>query len=251
MNWYVCPAFCLLLFLPSSGLRADQALVAVATNFVASLERLRPEFEAASGHSLLLAGGSTGKLYAQIVRGAPFDVFVAADRERPRLLEESGHAVPGSRFTYARGRLALWSADSSLIGDDGTSSLREANFRTLAIANPETAPYGAAAVEVLEELGLYLSLRSRLVLGENVGQTFAFVATESAQVGLVALSNVLSWEGRGSLWRVPQELHSPIHQDVVVLTHGVSNPAALEFMNYLRSSEFQQSIRPLGYGAGS
>ena len=241
----------LLLCHPNSGLQAEEALVAVASNFVATLKRLQPEFEQAKDHKVHLVSGSTGKLYAQIVRGAPFDVFLAADQERPRLLEESGLTVPASRFTYARGRLVLWSADAHVVGEGGVTTLRTANFRNLAIANPQIAPYGTAAREVLGALGLLELLQARLVMGENVGQAFAFVATGNAEIGLVALSSVQQGEFGGSRWYVPKDLHSPIRQDAVLLAEGASNPAAREFMDYLNSEEFQRSILAFGYSAGS
>ncbi len=229
------------------GACAEEALVAVATNFVTTLETLLPEFEAANHHEVRIAGGSTGKLYAQILRGAPFDAFLAADQERPQRLEATGHALPGSRFTYARGRLALWSRDTQAIMGDGIAALSGAEFRKLAIANPRTAPYGAAAKEALEALGLLESLATRLVMGENVGQAYAFVATGSAELGLVALSGVLSHNPAGSRWDVPSDLHAPIRQDAVLLVRGESNPVARELFAYLRSPEVKKRISALGY----
>ena len=236
----------LLLGLPLDA-RAEEALVAVATNFVSTLETLLPEFAAASSHEVRIAGGSTGKLYAQILRGAPFDAFLAADQERPKLLEESGHAVAGSRFTYAQGRLALWSRDTRVLAGDGVAALRGSQFRNLAIANPRTAPYGVAARELLTALGLLESLESRLVMGENVGQAFAFVATGSAELGLVALSAVLNQNLKGSRWDVPSNLHSPIRQDGVLLVRGASNAAAMDLLAYLQTPETKKNISLLGY----
>lgn len=238
----------LLLGLPP-GARAEEAMVAVATNFVSTLETLLPEFAAASDHEIKVAGGSTGKLYAQILRGAPFDAFLAADQERPRLLEESGHAVPGSRFTYAQGRLALWSRDTNVLAEDGVAVLRGSQFRNIAIANPRTAPYGVAAREVLTALGLFESLESRLIVGENVGQAFAFVATGSAELGLVALSGVLNQKLTGSRWDVPSHLHAPIRQDGVLLVRGASNAAAMDLLAYLQTRETKKNIFLLGYDA--
>ncbi len=238
--------FGLLLGLPLDA-RAEEAMVAVATNFVSTLEALLSEFAAASDHEIRIAGGSTGRLYAQILRGAPFDAFLAADQERPRLLEESGHAVPGSRFTYAQGRLALWSRDTKVFAGDGVAALRDSQFRHLAIANPRTAPYGVAAREVLTALGLLASLESRLVMGENVGQAFAFVATGSAELGLVALSGVLNQNLKGSRWDVPSDLHAPVRQDAVLLVPGASNVAAKELLAYLQTPETKKRISILGY----
>ena len=241
--------FALLFALPLNA-RAEQALVAVATNFVSTLEALLPEFEAANDHEIRIAGGSTGKLYAQILRGAPFDAFLAADQERPKLLEAWGIAVPDSRFTYARGRLVLWSRDTQAFQTDGVETLRRARFRNLAIANPNTAPYGVAAREVLEALGLLASLESRLVMGENVGQAFAFVATESAELGLVALSGVLNQDFEGSRWDVPSELHTPIRQDGVLLVRGESNAAASDLLAYLQTPAAKHKISAFGYDLG-
>lgn len=236
-----------MLFALPPGARCEGAMVAVATNFVSTLETLLPELAAASDHEIQIAGGSTGKLYAQILRGAPFDVFLAADQERPALLEQTGHAVQGSRFTYALGRLTLWSRDTRIIAGDGVAALRRLKFRHLAVANFRTAPYGVAAREVLEALGLSESLESRLVMGENIGQAFAFVATGSAELGLVALSGVLSHSRKGSRWDVPSDLHAPIRQDAVLLVRGESNPAARELFAYLQRPEVKKRISALGY----
>ena len=225
----------------------EEALIAVATNFVPALEQLLPRFRASEAHQIRIAGGSTGKLYAQILRGAPYDAFLAADQERPQLLEESELGVKGSRFTYAHGRLALWSADPLMIGEDGVAVLRAAKFHRLAIANTRTAPYGSAAKQVLEGLGLYESLRSRLVMGDNVGQAFAFVATGSAEIGLVALSSVLQRSSGQSWWVVPKRLHAPIAQDAVLLAHGRSNLAAITLLKYLKRRDVQYRLASLGY----
>lgn len=236
----------LLIALPI-GVRAEQALVAVATNFVPTLEVLLPVFEASTQHEIRIAGGSTGKLYAQIVRGAPFDAFLAADQARPRRLEASGHAVPDSRITYAHGRLALWSGDAGLIGEDGAATLKGGHFRSLAIANPDTAPYGVAARHALKALGLLDRLEPHLVMGENVGQAFAFVATGNAEVGLVALSAALGPGASGNYWAVPRALHQPIRQDGVLLLRGESNRAARDLFAYLWSDKVQAKISAMGY----
>jgi molybdate transport system substrate-binding protein len=244
-----CLLAALLLALPAPA-NAAQALVAVAANFAVPLETLRATFERDSGHRLSVAIGSTGKLYAQIVHGAPFDVMLAADRERPRRLEAEGHAVAGSRLTYALGRLALWSRDVGRIGADGAAVLRAGKFRRLAMANPDLAPYGAAARQALMALGLYDALRSRIVLGENIGQTFAMVATGNAELGFVALSSLREPDNAagGSHWLVPAEFHEPIRQDAVLLVHGADNPAAQAFLAYLKSPAAQPLIVRFGYG---
>lgn len=230
---------------------AEVALVAVAANFAEVMERLEADFEAGSVHAITVTSGSTGKLYAQIRNGAPFDVLLAADQARPERLEAEGLAVRGSRFTYARGRLALWSADPDLVGSDGAATLRAGAFRRLAIANPDLAPYGAAARDSLQALGVWESVRERIVMGENVGQAHAMVATGNAELGLVAASYVASPRNRvaGSLWMVPESLHAPIRQDAVLLSRAEDNSAARDLLAYLRREDVRAVIREFGYGA--
>jgi molybdate transport system substrate-binding protein len=230
--------------------QAEEAIVAIAANFAEPMERLQAMFEEESGHTLTLVIGSTGKLYAQITNGAPFDVLLAADQERPARLVEEDQAVADSRFTYAVGRLALWSADPGLIGGGrGEAVLGGGDFGHLAIANPELAPYGKAAQQTLEALGLWDELSPKIVQGENIGQTFQMVATGNAELGFVALSYVLSERNAtpGSRWDVPVELHQPIRQDAVLLAHGADNPAAAGFLDFLRSPEAQAVIERFGY----
>lgn len=241
--------FCLLaMSLPSRGC-AGEALVAVAANFAEVLQQLEAEFERASGHELTVVSGSSGKLYAQISQGAPFDVLLAADRERPQMLEDAGLAVPGTRFTYAIGRLALWSPKPDYVAADGATTLRKAEFRRLAIANPALAPYGVAARETLERLGLYEQLRHRLVIGENIGQAFAMVATGNAELGLVAMSYVTSPrnEWHGSRWEVPGQYHTEIRQDAVLLKRAAENTAATALLDWLRSPRARALIENFGY----
>ncbi len=228
---------------------AERALAAVAANFAAAAERLAADFGHATEYEVTVATASTGKLYAQIRNGAPFDVFLAADRRRPELLERAGSAVPGSRITYAVGRLTLWSPNAALIEEDGRRTLRAAKFRRLAMANPELAPYGAAARRTLYALGLHDALRSRIVMGENIGQTYALTATGNADLGLVALSSVLSPRNKlgGSRWDVPERLHDPIRQDAVLLRRGRNNAAARAFLDYLQAPEVREVIRSFGY----
>ena len=228
---------------------AERALAAVAANFSEAAERLAADFGRATGHEITLAAGSTGKLYAQIRNGAPFDVFLAADRLRPELLERGGLAEPGSRATYAVGRLTLWSPNPNGVGADGRKTLREAKFRRLAMANPDLAPYGAAARRTLLALGLHGALRGRIVMGENVGQTHALAATGNADLGFVALSYVLSARNRlgGSRWDVPQRLHDPIRQDAVLLRRGRGNAAARAFLGYLGTAGAREIIESFGY----
>lgn len=227
-----------------------QALVAVAANFAGVVERLKPDFEAATGHRLLATTGSTGKLYAQISAGAPFDLLLSADTATPARLEREGTAVPGSRFTYAVGRLVLWSARPGVVAEDGRSTLKAGAFRHLAIANPDLAPYGVAARQVLQASGTWAALQSRLVMGQNIGQTHSMVATGAAELGFVALSAVRQpgVAPRGSVWVVPQALYSPVQQDAVLLRAGAANPAAQAFVAYLRSPAAQRVIEAHGYG---
>jgi molybdate transport system substrate-binding protein len=225
--------------------QAGEIRVAVASNFAIPMQEISGKFEQESPHEVTLIPGSTGKHYAQIVNGAPFDVFFAADRERPALLEQDGHAVPGSRFTYALGRLVLWSPDATLVDDTGRV-LDGHDFRRLAIANPRLAPYGRAAQQVLEALGLWQPLQARLVRGENIAQAFQFVASGNAELGFVALSQVVhsGATGQGSSWRIPVELHAPIEQQAVLLT---DKPAASAFMDFVQSDRARAIIRSFGY----
>lgn len=229
--------------------RADEAIVAVATNFVEVMRQLETDFEQESGHALTLVSGSSGKLYAQITNGAPFDVYLAADRERPRRLVEAGIAVAGSQRSYATGRLVLWSPTSTGLSDNGVTILRHGDFRKLAIANPALAPYGAAARETLVSLGLYDRLRERLVIAENVGQAFAMVATGNAEFGLIAMSTIVDprHAGKGSHWVVPQAYHAPIRQDAVLLQRAADNAAALALYGWLQAPDARTIIQRFGY----
>jgi molybdate transport system substrate-binding protein len=228
--------------------RADTATVAVAANFAAPAKALVDRFMNSSEHQLTLSTGSTGKLYAQIEHGAPFEVFLAADQERPARLEEQGLGVSGSRFTYTLGKLVLWSAQPELVDNQG-DILKEGNFARLAIANPKLAPYGAAARETLQKLGVWSQVQPKLVMGENIAQTHQFVSTGNAELGFVALSQIQGeTKPTGSYWRVPASLHTPIRQDAVLLTRGKGNEAAEQFMHYLRSEPAKAIIESYGYG---
>ena len=240
---------CTLIFVLAIAANAGSALVAVATNFSDAAEHLQADVERTFPHSLTVTAGSTGKLYAQIRNGAPFDVLLAADQARPALLEEQGLAEKQTRFTYAIGRLTLWSPTPGLIPADGREILEAGNFRNLAVANSDLAPYGRATRQVLTALGLLEKLSTRIVTGENIGQTYALVATGNAQLGFVALSYVLSPRNNspGSRWDVPQTLHAPIRQDVILLSRATSNTAAQDFLDYLKSNTSQKLIRGYGY----
>jgi molybdate transport system substrate-binding protein len=233
--------------------RADEALAAVAANFAEAAEALVPLFREATGHVLVLTTGSTGKLFAQISEGAPFDLLLAADAETPARLVDDGLGVAGSAFTYAVGKLALWSPDPDRIGEDGRAALEDEGLRFVAIANPELAPYGVAAREALRNMGLWDALQPKIVMGQNIGQTNSLVASGAAELGFVALSAVLSprTQTRGSRWDVPQELFQPIRQDAVLLAHGADNPAAQAFLDFLQTPDALQVIEAFGYGPGS
>lgn len=239
--------FALLISLGARGMAA-QATVAVAANFLPTAKALVAALEQQSGHRYRLAGGSTGSLDAQIRNGAPFDVFLAADSETPARLERDGWGMSGTRFTYASGQLVLWSADSTLIDSRG-EVLRTQRFQKLALANPKIAPYGAAAMATLTQLGLASVLTPRLVQGESVGQTLSFVASGNAQIGFVALAQVMQ-EGRlraGSMWLVPSQLYPPIRQDAIVLRQGGDNPAAQALIAALKSDAGRQLMKAHGY----
>jgi len=228
---------------------ADQLRVAVASNFIFPLKELSREFENTTGNEVLLISGSTGKLYAQIHQGAPFEVFLAADSNRPELLEKHGIGVPGSRFTYAVGRLVMWSADPKFVTNFGLHVLDQNNFRYLAIANPKTAPYGKATEQVLRKTGYWEKIQSRLVRGENISQTLQFVVTGNAQIGFISLSQLNSSNGLlgGTSWLVPLNLHEPIQQQAILLKRANSNHVARAFLKFLKSKKGQKIIKTYGY----
>ncbi|WP_019342030.1 molybdate ABC transporter substrate-binding protein [Stutzerimonas stutzeri] len=229
--------------------QADEVQIAVASNFTAPMRVIAEQFERDTGHKALLAFGSTGKFYAQIRNGAPFSVLLAADEQVPARLENEGLGVAGSRFTYAIGTLVLWSAKEGYVDKQG-EVLSDETFRHLAIANPKTAPYGAAAVATLKKLGLFDSVSGKLVQGENIAQTHQFVTSGNAELGFVALSQVIE-DGvirQGSGWVVPAAYHPPIRQDALLLTKGRDNPAAQALLDYLRSAKAVEVIKAYGYG---
>jgi len=246
----------------------------VAANFATPMARIAESFTAATGHVVKLSSGSTGKFYSQIVAGAPFELLLAADDTTPRRLVDEGHAVGSSRFTFATGRLVLWSATPGFVDAQG-AVLTSGRFAHLAIANPKVAPYGRAAMQVLRARGLADTLAPKLVTGESVAQAFQFVATGNAELGFVALSQVIaagppqgdqrplggpapkapggptSGPGKpagGSSWRVPESMHAPILQDAVLLKPGESNPAAAALLAYLKSAPARDLMRSFGYG---
>lgn len=224
---------------------AGELLVAVAANFSVTARHIGDQFSRQSGHDIGFAVGSTGKLYAQITQGAPFDVLLAADQERPSLLLAAGKAVADTQFSYAQGRLAVWTSRSGSGDSDPVDLLRDPALRRLAIANPQLAPYGRAAQQVLKALEVWESLAGRIVYGENVAQAFAMAASGNAELALVAASQVP--EDRGSSIPVAASLHDPIRQDAILLTHGADNRAAQDFLRFLRSAATRNVIRAAGY----
>lgn len=238
----------LLAGLAAGSANADEIQVAVAANFIAPMKLIAADFEKASGHRAALSFGATGKFYAQIRNGAPFDVLLAADDETPAKLEKEGFGVSGSRFTYAIGKLVLWSARPGYVDARG-DVLKTGGFTHIALANPKLAPYGAAAIEVMTKLGLLSALEPRFVQGENIAQTYQFVSTGNAELGFVALSQVYE-DGKlksGSGWIVPASMHSPIRQDAVLLSRGKDNPAAAALLQYLKTDKAKAVIRAYGY----
>lgn len=237
------------LFMIAGLATAGEVRLAIAANFHDTAEHLATRFEETTGHSTRISYGSTGKLYAQIRHGAPFDAFLAADQARPQRVEQDGLAVPGSRFTYAVGKLVLWSPDPAAFTDPA-AYLRSGKFRRLAIANPRTAPYGLAARQTLEHLGLWANLENRLVRGESISQAFQFVATGNASAGFVALAQTRDDHDGGAFWEVPASHHEPIAQQAVLLERGRNNEAARAWLDFLRSREAQDIIRQYGYDIG-
>ncbi len=236
-----------LLFATHSAL-ADEVQVAVAANFTAPMQKIAAEFEKDTGHKAQLSFGATGKFGAQIRNGAPFQVLLAADDETPAKLEKEAMTQPGSRFTYAIGKLVLWSAKPGYVDEKG-EVLKKGEFHKLALANPKLAPYGLAAIESLTKLGVLGAVEGKFVQGENIAQTYQFISTGNAELGFVALSQVMK-DGRisaGSAWIVPAILHTPIRQDGVILATGKGNAAAEALMKYLKGDKAKAIIKGYGY----
>ncbi len=228
--------------------QADEVQVAVAANFTAPMQQIAALFEKDTGHKATLAFGATGKFYAQIINGAPFEILLSADDETPAKLEKEGFGIPGSRFTYAIGTLVLWSANPALVDAKG-EILKTGDFKHLALANPKTASYGTAAVEAMTKLGLLPTLQSRFVQGENIAQTHQFILTGNAELGFVALSQVFK-DGKitgGSAWIVPAHLYQQIQQDAVLLAKGKEKAAASTLLAYLKSDKARAIIKSYGY----
>lgn len=234
-----------LLLLVAAPAFAAETKVAVAANFTEPAREIATRFKARTGHDAILSFGASGQFYAQIANGAPFEVFLSADRERPEKAEADGLSVAGSRFTYAVGRLVLYSKTPGLVDARG-AVLRSGRFQKIAIADPRTAPYGVAAVETMRKLGVEAQLRPKLVQGASITQTYQFVDTGAAELGFVALSQVVSVKG-GSRWVVPAASHTPIDQQAVLLKAGADSPAARAFMTFLKGPEARAIIRSYGY----
>jgi molybdate transport system substrate-binding protein len=230
------------------GAFADEVQVAVAANFTAPIQALAADFEKDTGHKLVASYGATGQFYTQIKNGAPFEVFLAADDTTPSKLESEGETVKGSRFTYAIGSLALWSAKEGYVDSNG-EVLKKNAFQHLAIANPKAAPYGLAATQVLEKLGLSAAVQPKIVEGQNITQALQFISTGNAELGFVALSQVYK-DGKitsGSAWLVPASLHEPIKQDAVILNKGKDSAAAKALVEYLHGAKAAAVIKSYGY----
>lgn len=227
------------------NVQAEEITVAVASNFSNTMKTIAKQFEKDRGHKVYISIGSSGRHYAQIKNGAPFDVFLSADAHRPTLLEEEGIAVAKSRFTYALGKIVLWSPDKSLIDKQG-QILRSPRFQHIAMANPRLAPYGRSAKEIIDAIGLWDTLSAHIVQGENIGQTFQFVKSGNAQLGFVAWSQIKQSgsSDEGSHWQVPEALYTPIEQQAVLLN---DNPVAIEFIAYLQTDATRSTIRDAGY----
>jgi molybdate transport system substrate-binding protein len=235
--------------LGAQSAKADEVQVAVAANFAGPFQKIAADFAAKTGHKAIVAVASTGKFYTQIKAGAPFEVLLSADDTTPKKLEDEGLSVKGQRYTYAMGTLVLWSARPGFVDDKG-EVLRKGGFEHVALASPKLAPYGAAAMAALKGLGLLDALTPKIVQGENIAQTYQFVATGNAELGFVALSQVAPPDKSvtGSYWVVPSKLYEPIRQDVVLLAKGADHPAATALMDYLRSDAAKAVIKAYGYG---
>lgn len=247
MKTSLISVLCLLSFLLTFAAHAGEVRIAVAANFTGAANEIGKAFTKQTGHKAVFSFGSTGQLYTQIMHGAPFEVFLAADQTRPALIVENGYASDQA-FTYAFGQIALYSADTGLVADETT--LTKGGFQKIAIANPQTAPYGVAAVETLRALCVYETLKTKIVQGANIAQTYQFVATGNAELGFVALSQIISHD-QGSRWIVPQTVYTPIAQDAVLLKAGKDNEAARAFISYLDGPEASGIISRYGYGVPS
>ncbi|MEY3219296.1 MAG: hypothetical protein RIT27_653 [Pseudomonadota bacterium] len=231
--------FIALLSLINTYVNAEEIYIAVASNFTATSKAIIEEFEKTTGHKVKLSFGSTGKFYAQIINGAPFQIFLAADDKHPQKLAQNGYGVPETLFTYATGKLVLWS-----LKENPEQQFKKLTFRKLAIANPETAPYGTAAVEALKAMKLWEQVESKIVKGDNISQTQQFVSTGNAEIGFIALAQAMQ---EGYFWEIPQELYSPLHQQAILLKKGAQNTAAKAFLDFLKTPTAIALITKAGY----
>jgi molybdate transport system substrate-binding protein len=242
--------FCLVVIAPS--VFAETVLVAVASDFTKPMTEIAAEFQKATGHEAKLSFGSSGKAFAQIQSGGPFEVYLSASEKYPLELEKVGLVVPGSRFVYAIGKLVLWSATPGYVDDKG-EILKTGNFKHIALADPTHAPYGVIAEEVMTSQGVLDKLRPLFVMGENISQTFQFVTTGNAELGFVAFAQVIDLQtgriGSGSGWLIPDELHGPFNQTAVLLQTGAENPAALALVDFLKSPAARAIIQKYGFGS--
>lgn len=238
--WYAA----ILLVAALAQAQAGQAYIAVAANFIDTAKEIAAAFKAHTGHDAILSSGSSGQFYTQIKQQAPFEVFLSADETRPKALAQEGEAVAGSRFTYAVGQLVLWSRSEATVKDGDT--LKNPALKKIAIANPVAAPYGAAAIETLQALKLYEVLKPKIVEGSSIAQAFQFVETGNADLGFIALSQIITTSA-GSRWQVPQHLYTPIRQDAILLKRGERNEAAIAFLAFLKHSEARAIIGRHGY----
>ncbi len=247
-SWCVRGALLCALALLGPLAQAGEVNVAVAGNFSTPMQKIAAEFEKATGHHAVLAFGAVGKFYSQIQAGAPFEVLVSADQATPEKLEQADLAIASSRYTYAVGRLVLWSPKPGLVDDQG-AVLAQGRFEHLAIANPKIAVYGAAAVEVLTRLGLLEQVQPKFVTGETINQAFQFVSSGNAELGFIALSQIHApgQTATGSSWMVPESLYPPLRQDVVLLKRGADDPAARALLEYLKSEPARAIIAAYGY----
>jgi molybdate transport system substrate-binding protein len=228
--------------------KAEEVKIAVAANFTDASREIATLFAKATGHTPKISYGSTGKLYSQIEHGAPFELFLAADTKRPIKAEREGLAVAASRFVYAKGKLVLWSIKPDLF-ESGEHYLKHANFEHLALANPKTAPYGLAAEQVMQHLGVLKQLTPKLVKGDSIAQTFQFSATGNANAGFIAMAQIKAWQGdKGTLWEIPADYYAPIEQAAILLKKGEDNPAAIAYLEFLKSDEVREVIERYGYG---
>lgn len=246
--FFDCLLFAAISFFTTT-LLADEMYVAVAANFAKPMEKITADFAKATGHKAIIVSGSSGKLLEQVRNGAPFEIFLSADQGKPQRVEEEKLGVSGSRFTYAIGKLVLWSAQQGVVDGQG-AVLKTGNFAHLAISSPDTAPYGKAAMEAMTKLGVLETLQPKIVQGESIAQAKAFVSSGNAELGFVALSQVTrdGKIGEGSVWLVPPSLYSPMKQDAILLKTGENSAAAKALMDYLQSAEAKAVIGSFGYG---